>query len=119
MARTTFQGPVISQGGFAGTVGRAVAAVLQATGALDFPSIAAGAVSTLTIAVPGAAAQDAVFITTPDAFVATGLILTARVSGADVVTVQAYNPTGLAVDAVVVNVQATVLKTAAVPAAQP
>lgn len=122
MARTTFQGPVISQNGFAGPNSGAQAAalanVLANTATLDFPSIAAASQADLTIAVAGAVVGDEVALGLPAA-PAAGLVFNAFVSAANVVTVRATNVTAGAVDAASGAYSVTVFQTVAVPAAQP
>jgi hypothetical protein len=122
MARTTWAGPIISEGGFAGsstsTHAVALANVLFNSAALDFPSIAAVSSADLTIAVSGAAVGDCVDLALPAAPTA-GLIFQAFVSAADTVTVRAMNITAGAVDAASATYGVTVAKRAAIPAKQP
>lgn len=70
---------------------------LTAEAVLDFPSIAAQAQASLTIAVPGAEVGDAVSLGLPAA-PAAGIGWDAFVSAAGVVTVRATNATAAAVD---------------------
>jgi predicted RecA/RadA family phage recombinase len=84
-------------------------AVLTATQALDFPSIAAAASADLTVAVAGAVVGDAVLLGRPAAPTA-GLIFQAFVSAADTVTVRATNITAGAVDAASQTFRVTVLR---------
>ncbi len=71
--------------------------ILTGTGALDFPSVAAGEIEVLTIAVTGAVAGDTVNLGAPAA-VEAGLMFSGFVSAADVVTVRVYNSTGAPID---------------------
>ena len=64
---------------------------------LDLGSIAAGAVSTLTVAVPGAKPGNTVTIGAPAALDA-GLLWCGAVSANDEVTIRVYNPTGSPID---------------------
>ncbi len=82
---------------------------LTATAALDFLAIAAAASADLTIAVLGAAVNDAVSLGLPAAPTA-GLVFQAFVSAAGVVTVRATNITAVAVDAASATYRATVHK---------
>ena len=82
---------------------------LTATGALDFASIAAAASADLTIAVAGAAVNDAVSVGLPAAPTA-GLIFQGFVSAAGTVTVRATNITAGAVDAASATYRVTVHK---------
>lgn len=63
----------------------------------DFPSIAAGATGTITVAVTGAAVNDIVSIGLP-AIVDAGLVYSAHVTSAGTVTFRAFNPTAAAID---------------------
>lgn len=83
--------------------------VLEATASLNFPSIAAGASSALTIAVPGAAVGDAAMCHSTSAPTA-GLIYDHYVSAADVVTVRATNVTASPVDAAAVDFVCVVIQ---------
>ena len=67
----------------------------QAT--LDFPSIAAGAIATLTVSVPGAQAGQPVALGPPAAIEA-GLMWSGFVSAASTVTVRLHNTTASAMD---------------------
>lgn len=71
---------------------------LKASGTLDFPSVAAAGVTTLTVSVNGASVGDACFLGFRGAPTA-GLRFSSWVSAADVVTVQVNNLTAGAVDA--------------------
>ncbi|GAA0403043.1 hypothetical protein GCM10009530_63780 [Microbispora corallina] len=75
----------------------AAQAALQGSAALDFPSIAAGAVATLSITVTGAAVGDRVAVAAPST-VNAGLMWCAHVSAADTVTIRLLNTTGGAID---------------------
>lgn len=86
-----------------GTSWREVTRSVQATfldgsATLDFPSIAAGATSELTITVTGAAAGDVVYLGPPSGLEA-GLAASARVSAANTVTVRMHNTTGGSINA--------------------
>lgn len=73
--------------------------VFQNSAALDFPSIGAGSSANLTISVPGATVGDTATccpITT--AYPPTGIVLSATVGAAGVVTVRAQNVTAGAID---------------------
>lgn len=95
---TTFSGPIVSTNGFtAGSSGLTLTAVLGASAALDFGSIAAAAQADLTITVTGAAANNTVALGLPTAPTA-GLVFNAFVSAADTVTVRATNTTAGAID---------------------
>jgi len=83
--------------------------VRRAKGTLDFPSVAAGATSTLTISVPGATTGDDVllsFVTAPTV----GLVFQPWVSATDVVSLRVTNVTAGAVDAASADYRVTVLK---------
>lgn len=82
---------------------------LTTTQALDFGSISAGAISTLPIALTGAAAGDAVAVGYTAAFNA-GLIVWGYCVAADTVTVAVYNTTGSAIDPTSKTVRVTVIK---------
>lgn len=84
-------------------------AVLTATAALDFASIASTASADLTITVAGAAVGDSVSVGLPAAPTA-GLIFMGFVSAANTVTVRASNITAGAVDAASATYRATVIK---------
>ncbi len=64
---------------------------------LDFPSIAAGAVGTLTAAVTGAQVTDAVMLGAPSTLTA-GLVAFGFVSAKDTVTVRLFNGTAGAIN---------------------
>jgi hypothetical protein len=70
---------------------------LTATASLDFPSIAAGAQATLTIALSGAVVNDSISLGLPAA-PPSGLVIDAYVSAAATVTVRARNVTASAID---------------------
>lgn len=91
-------------------VAEAGKAVLTATAALDFASIAAAGSADLTITVAGAAVGDSVSVGLPAAPTA-GLIFMTFVSAANTVTVRATNITAGAVDAASATYRATVIKT--------
>lgn len=95
---TTFSGPIVSTGGFTAGSGLKLTAVLGASAALNFASIATTASEDLTITVAGAAVNDAVSLGLPAAPTA-GLVFNAFVSATNTVTVRASNITGSAVDA--------------------
>jgi hypothetical protein len=83
--------------------------VPRGSAALDFPSVAAAGVATLTITVKGAAVGDDVVLShrvVPTA----GLRYSAWVSAADTVTVQVNNLTAGAVDAVSATIGVIVFK---------
>lgn len=82
---------------------------VTATASLNFPSIAAGTVSVLTITVTGAATGDSVALGPPSGL-ESNLIAFGRVSAADTVTVRLYNPTGSAIDPAAATWRATVFK---------
>lgn len=81
------------------TSGRVPAAqkMLTATATLDFASIAAGAVGTLTATVTGAATGDFVIVAPPGNLTA-GLVFCGFVSAANTVTIRIINGTAGAVD---------------------
>lgn len=91
-------------------VAEAEKAVLTATAALNFASIAAAASEDLTITVAGAAVGDSVSVGLPAAPTA-GLVFVGFVSAANTVTVRASNITAGAVDAASATYRATVIKT--------
>lgn len=68
-----------------------------ADGAIDFAEIAAGAVGSAALAVPGAAVNDFVQLALPSTL-NTGLMATGFVSAANVVTIRLFNGTGSAID---------------------
>ncbi|MEV8638100.1 hypothetical protein AB0395_41255 [Streptosporangium sp. NPDC051023] len=70
---------------------------LTATATLDFASIAAGAVGTLTVTVTGAATGDFVIVA-PPGNLNTGLVVCGFVSAADTVTIRVLNGTAGAID---------------------
>jgi hypothetical protein len=71
--------------------------ILKATATLDFASIAAGAVGTLTASVTGAATGDFAVVAPPGNLNA-GLVAFAFVSAANTVTIRIINGTAGAVD---------------------
>jgi hypothetical protein len=81
------------------TSGRIPAAqkMLVATATLDFASIAAGAVGTLTATVTGAATGDFAMVAPPGNLTA-GLVPSAFVSSANTVTIRIINGTAGAID---------------------
>lgn len=72
-------------------------AVRKATATLDFPSIAAGGVATMPVAVPRAKVGQPVAVNAPAALNAS-LVVGAAVTAAGTVTVKVANPTAGAVD---------------------
>ena len=72
--------------------------MLRGKATLDFPSVAAAGGQELTISVPGAAVGDDVAGPFLNAAPTAGIIYSARVSAANVVTVRAQNVTAGAVD---------------------
>lgn len=80
---------------------------ITATGALDFPSIAAATTAELTLTVTGAATGDTVALG-PPATLETGLVATGFVSAADTVTVRLANVTAGAIDPASATWRATV-----------
>lgn len=84
-------------------------APLTGTATLNFPSIAAGAVETLTITVTGAAPGDSVALGPPAAMDA-GLIWSGYVSATNTVTVRLYNSTGSPIDPPSAAWRATVVR---------
>lgn len=106
---TTFSGPIISLNGFAGSTGGTLTAVLEASAALNFASIATTASEDLTITVTGAAVGDQVALGLPAA-PAAGLVFNAFVSAANTVTVRASNITGTGVDAASATYSVVVFK---------
>lgn len=83
--------------------------VRSATATLDFPSIAAGAVATLTITVTGAVAGDTVSLGAP-ATLEAGLMFTGIVTAANTVTVRVHNTTAGAIDPASATWRATVIR---------
>jgi hypothetical protein len=71
--------------------------MLTATATLDFASIAAGAVGTLTATVTGAATGDFVIVA-PPGNLAAGLVFCGFVSAANTVTIRIINGTASPVD---------------------
>jgi hypothetical protein len=100
----------ITAGGLTVGNGATVQKFLSAVAALDFPSIAAnGGTQDLTIALAGAAANDAVSLglaTAPPA----GVVFEAFVSAANVVTVRATNCTAGAINPASQNFRVTIAK---------
>ncbi|MFI7630266.1 hypothetical protein [Microbispora rosea] len=70
---------------------------LVASQAVDFSSIAAGAVGTSSVTVTGAKVGDVVALGAPSG-VNASLIWSGYVSAADTVTIRMFNPTGGAID---------------------
>jgi hypothetical protein len=93
---------------FGGTNGTTLDLLASATATLDFPEIAAGASSDLTITVTGAATGDAVCLGLP-ASPAAGIVFQGFVSAANIVTVRATNITASPVDPGSASYRATVL----------
>lgn len=85
-------------------------AVLTATAALNFASIAAAASEDLTITVAGAAVNDSIASGLPSAPTA-GIVFNMFVSAANTVTVRATNITAAPVDLASATYRATVIKT--------
>jgi hypothetical protein len=98
MARTTFSGPVVSLNGFIAGEGATITKILSGSASLNFPSIGAGAQSSLTITVTGATVGNAVVLALP-ATPAAGLAFDAFVSAPNTVTVRASNVSANPVDA--------------------
>lgn len=82
---------------------------LTATATLDFPSIPAASTAQLNVTVLGAAIGDAVAVAPPDSM-ALGLMVFARVSAVDTVTVRLGNITAAAIDPVSATWGVSVLK---------
>lgn len=82
---------------------------LQGSATLNFGSIAAGGVATLTLTVTGANDGDIIAIGVPNASHNAGLVYTARVNSASTVTIQCYNSTGSAIDPASGTFKATVM----------
>ena len=83
---------------------------LGGSATLDFPSISAGGVQSLTITVTGASDGDEVYPGIPNAAFTAGLVYTMRVSATNTVTVDVYNSTGGAIDPASATFKAFVLK---------
>jgi hypothetical protein len=83
---------------------------LGGSATLDFPSIAAGGVQSLTITITGAADGDEVSPGIPNAAFTAGLVYTMRVSAANTVTVDVYNSTAGAIDPASATFKAFVIK---------
>lgn len=83
---------------------------LGGSATLDFPSISAGGVQSLTITVTGAADGDEVYPGIPNAAFTAGLVYTMRVSATNTVTVDVYNSTGSPIDPASATFKAFVLK---------
>ena len=109
---TTFSGPIVSTGGFTAGSGLKLTAVLGASAALNFASIAAAASEDLTITLAGASVNNVVSLGLPAA-PAAGLVFNAFVSAANTVTVRASNITGVAVDAASATYSVVVTQVAA------
>jgi hypothetical protein len=112
MANTHFSGPVYSTNGFVAGSGLKITAILGASAALNFASIAAAASEDLTITVTGASVNNVVSLGLPAA-PAAGLVFNAFVSAADTVIVRASNITGVAVDAASATYSVVVTQVAA------
>ena len=112
MANTHFSGPIISTNGFVAGSGLKITAILGASAALNFASIAAAASEDLTITVTGASVNNVVSLGLPAA-PAAGLVFNAFVSAADTVIVRASNITGVAVDAASATYSVVVTQVAA------
>lgn len=72
--------------------------VLTGTAAVDPPSIAAGAKTSVTFSVTGASVGDLVEVQPPAALETGLVVVAARVSAANTVQVDLYNPTAGAID---------------------
>jgi hypothetical protein len=83
--------------------------ILSAVATLDFPSVAAAGQQELTISVTGAAAGDPVHLGQPGGLEA-GIVITARVTAADTVTVRASNITAGAINPASASYRAVVIK---------
>jgi hypothetical protein len=81
--------------------------VLSATATLDFPSISANSVASLTMTVTGAKVGDAVFVGAPAGLEAS-LVVMGFVSATDEVTIRAHNASGGSVDPASATYRATV-----------
>ncbi len=82
--------------------------VLEGSASLDFPSIAAGGIATLTIAIAGAQPGSEVLLGAPAGLEA-GLLAFGLVTAAGTVTVRLYNPTVAAIDPAPATWKASVL----------
>lgn len=71
--------------------------VISGTATLDFPSISANTISTLTVTVTGAVVGDSVSLAPPSGINA-GLMWSGFVSAANTVTIRLLNTTGSAID---------------------
>lgn len=85
------------------------AKIITATAVLDFPSIAAGTIQTLTITVTGAAIGDAVALGPPSGIEA-NLMWSGWVAAADTVTIRLLNISGAPIDPASATWRATVFK---------
>jgi hypothetical protein len=83
--------------------------VFTATASLNFPSITAGTIQTLTITVTGAVAGDSVELG-PPASLEAGLMHSAIVTAANTVTIRLLNTTLLAIDPAAATWRATVTR---------
>lgn len=93
-----------------GRITAVAAGAVSSTDVIDYPSISGETGSDATIAVSGAAVNDAVAIGLPTSATDPGIIYTAYVSAADTVTINAYNTTTDAVDIPSGTYRATVFK---------
>ena len=93
LGHARFGGPVADAS--SGTMGQRHKRTATAT--LDFPSVAAGGVQTLPVSVPGAKAGEPVAVRPPNGLDA-NLVVGAKVTAANTVTVSVANPTGGAID---------------------
>jgi hypothetical protein len=98
-----------SSGVTLGASGTAISRYISATAALDFASIAANSIGTLTVTATGAAAGDSVHLGPPAAIEA-GLMWSAFVSAADTVTIRLHNTTGSAIDPASATWRVSVIK---------
>lgn len=94
-----------------GTTHFILAKSLTGTATLDYPSISAGAISTLTITVTGAAVGDPVSVGVDNASMAAGIMFgQPYVSSVNTVTLPAYNTTASSVDPASGTFRASVIK---------
>ena len=82
---------------------------LVAEAAWDPPSIAAGGTAAVNVTIPGARPGD--FASAAFSLATSGLVFMAQVGATDVVTVTAWNKTGVAIDLAAGTVRARVVKT--------
>jgi hypothetical protein len=90
------------------TPGPKLRKVLEGSAPLDFPSIPAGGIATLTMAIAGAQPGSEVLLGAPASLEA-GLLAFGLVTAADTVTVRLYNSTAAAVDPAPATWKASVL----------